>query len=323
MRFEADESDAGARLDRAAAARLPAVSRARLQIWIRGGRVRVDGDAQRRAAFKLRGGETIEIDPAPLKPLRAEAEAIDLEIFHEDADIAVVNKPAGMIVHSGAGAVSGTLVNALLRRFGSLSRVSGDLRPGIVHRLDRLTSGVLLIARNDRAHRLLQKQFQSREIRKMYWAVVQGTVAENPNDDPGILRHGRPLMADGRWWVRFEMPIRRDKRNRVKMAVSLNGKEAVSDMRLLRGNTAYSLVEVRIHTGRTHQIRVHLSAAGHPVVGDRLYGARKGIEGLPALDRFYLHARRIVFEHPSIGETMAFEAPLPLEFENLLESLRL
>ncbi len=323
MRFEADESDAGVRLDRAAGARLPEVSRARLQSWIRGGRVRVDGDVQLRGAFKLRGGETIEIDPAPLEPLKAEAEAIDLEILYEDEDLAVIDKPAGMVVHAGAGAASGTLVNALLHRFESLSRVSGELRPGIVHRLDRWTSGVLLAAKHDRAHRLLQEQFELRKIRKTYWAVVQGAVAESPHDDPKILRHGRPLMAGGRWWVRFEAPIRRDKRNRVKMTVSANGKEAVSDLRLLRGNAAYSLVEVRIHTGRTHQIRVHLSAAGHPVVGDCLYGARKGIAGLPALDRFYLHARQIVFEHPSSSETVAFEAPLPQEFENLLESLGL
>ena len=323
VRFEADEADAGARLDRAAAARLPEVSRARLQSWIRGGRVRVAGEVRRRGAFKLRGGETVEIDPAPLKPLKAEAEAVDLAIVYEDEDLAVIDKPAGMVVHAGAGAASGTLVNALLHHFESLSSVSGELRPGIVHRLDRLTSGVLLVAKHDRAHRLLQKQFESRKIRKTYWALVQGAVAENPHDAPQILRHGRPLMAGGRWWVRFEMPIRRDKRNRVKMAVSANGKEAASDLRLLRGNAAYSLVEVRIHTGRTHQIRVHLSAAGRPVVGDCLYGARKGIAGLPALDRFYLHARQIVFQHPSSGETMTCEAPLPREFENLLESLGL
>lgn len=323
MRFEAEQSDAGARLDRAAGARLPEISRARLQSWIRGGRVRVAGNVQRRGAFRLRGGETVEIDPAPLKPLQAEAEAVDLAILYEDEDLAVIDKPAGMAVHAGAGAASGTLVNALLHHFESLSRASGELRPGIVHRLDRMTSGVLLTAKHDRAHRRLQEQFQSRKIVKTYWAAVQGAIAQNPNDDPAILRRGRPVMSAGRWWVRFDAPIRRDKRNRVKMAVSANGREAVSDVRLLRGNGAYSLVEVRIHTGRTHQIRVHLSAAGHPVVGDSLYGARKSIAGLPALERFYLHARRIEFEHPSSGAAAAFEAPLPPEFENLLQRLRL
>lgn len=323
VRFEADEADAGARLDRAAAARLPEVSRARLQSWIRSGRVRVAGEVRRRGAFRLRGGETVEIDPAPLKPLKAEPEAAALTILYEDEDLAVIDKPAGMAVHAGAGAASGTLVNALLHHFESLSGVSGELRPGIVHRLDRLTSGVLLAAKRDRAHRRLQAQFQARKIDKIYWAAVHGAIPENPNDDPAILRRGRPLMSAGRWWVRFDAPIRRDKRNRVKMAVSANGREAVSDVRLLRGNAAYSLVEVRIYTGRTHQIRVHLSAAGHPVVGDSLYGARKRIEGVPLFERFYLHARRIAFEHPSSGAAMAFEAPLPPEFEDLLRRLRL
>lgn len=323
MLFESDEADAGRRLDHAVGARLPEVSRTRIQSWIRDGRVQVDGGVQRRGSSKLRGGEAIAVDPAPLKPLKAEAEAVDLEILYEDEDLAVINKPAGMIVHSGAGVVSGTLVNALLHHFENLSQASGELRPGIVHRLDRLTSGVLLVARHDRAHRRLQKQFQSRKIHKTYWAVVEGAIAENPNDDPKILRHGRPLRVDGHWWVRFEMPIRRDRRNRVKMAVALNGKEAVSDLRLLRGAPRHALVEVRIHTGRTHQIRVHLSAAGHPVVGDRLYGARKNVTEASASDRFYLHARRIVFEHPSSGETVSFEAPLPPEFEALRESLRL
>ena len=171
----------------------------------------VDGAAQPRGSTKLHGGETVDVDPAPLKPLRAEAEDIELDILYEDEDIAVINKPAGMIVHSGAGAASGTLVNALLHHFESLSQVSGELRPGIVHRLDRLTSGVLMVAKHDRSHLHLQKQFLSREIQKTYWAVVQGNVAADPNTDLKILRHGRPLMSDGHWWVRFEMPIRRDR----------------------------------------------------------------------------------------------------------------
>lgn len=323
MRFEATDDDAGTRLDRAVCARFPELSRARIQEWIRGGRVLVDGAAQPRGSTKLHGGETVDVDPAPLKPLRAEAEDIELDILYEDEDIAVINKPAGMIVHSGAGAASGTLVNALLHHFESLSQVSGELRPGIVHRLDRLTSGVLMVAKHDRSHLHLQKQFLSRDIQKTYWAVVQGNVAKDPNTDPRILRHGRPLMSDGHWWVRFEMPIRRDRRNRVKMAMALNGREAVSDVRRLRGNGSYSLLEVRILTGRTHQIRVHLSAAGHPVVGDHLYGAHKAIEGLRALDRFFLHARTIAFKHPTSGESVSFEAPLPIEYERLLEDLQL
>ncbi len=321
--FEATEDDAGTRLDRAVRARLPEVSRARIQEWIRDGRVLVDGEAQPRGSTKLHGGETVDVDPAPLKPLRAEAEDIALDILYEDDDIAVINKPAGMTVHSGAGAASGTLVNALLHHFESLSQVSGELRPGIVHRLDRLTSGVLVVAKHDRAHRRLQVQFLAREIHKTYWAIVHGDVSADPNTDPKVLRHGRPIMSDGHWWVRFEMPIRRDRRNRVKMAIALNGREAVSDVRLLRGNGSYSLLEVSILTGRTHQIRVHLSAAGHPVVGDHLYGARKAIEGAPPLERFFLHARLIAFEHPTSGEAVSFEAPLPIEYERLLEALQL
>jgi 23S rRNA pseudouridine1911/1915/1917 synthase len=295
--FEITAEQAGRRLDHVLAAALPEFSRARLQEWIERGKVRVDG-AARKASYKLRGGERVEVEPEPPRPLRAEPEAIPLEILYEDADLVAVNKPAGLAVHAGAGRAGGTLVNALLHHFGKLSELGGELRPGIVHRLDAGTSGVLLAARHDAAHRALAAQFAGRTVEKIYWALVERVVKA----DHGVI----------------EKAIARDPVRRTRMTARLGaGRAAYSEYRVLRRYRGCTLLEVRIGTGRTHQIRVHLASLGHPVVGDTLYRAK----AQPELGRPWLHARRIGFDHPTTGKRMSLEAPLAAELEAWLGRL--
>lgn len=287
---------AGARLDQFVHERLPRYSRARLQAWIRDGLVLVNGRREK-ASMKLRGGETVEVTAGALPPLRAEAEDIPLNIVYEDAAVIAVNKPAGMIVHAGAGAHSGTLVNALLHRFGQLSGAGGELRPGIVHRLDRYTSGVLLVARDDASHHALARQFASREVEKNYIALVEG----------------RMEKAAGR----IASPITRDPVRRTRMTARLGvGRSALTDYKVIRAYGEFTLLEVRIGTGRTHQIRVHLSSIGHPVAGDKLYGARPS-----AFGRYFLHAARIGFTSPASQARVMVEAPLASELVGWLDSL--
>ncbi len=271
-------------------------SRSRLQEWIKGGRVLVN-DHPAKASHLLREGDAIDVEPAQLTPLAATPEDIPLDILYEDRDLVAINKPAGMVVHAGAGVRSGTLVNALLHRFGALSTRGGDLRPGIVHRLDRYTSGVLLVAKTDAAHRSLAAQFAGRRVRKIYLALVHGAVAAD---------HGR-----------VDKPISRDPVRRVRMTARLpEGRAAWSEYRVLRRFDRFTLLEVRIGTGRTHQIRVHLSSIGHPVAGDKLYGATVDASG-----RFFLHAASIRFEQPSTGESIEVESPLPAELEQWMQRL--
>ncbi len=325
MEFEAPDEAAGERLDRFLSERIAETSRSRIQQWIRDGRVLVD-DVTARASAKLHGGERIEVDPAPAKPLHATAEDIPLEILYEDEHLVAVNKPAGMTVHAGAGEASqtGTLVNAALHHFGrSLSNLGGELRPGIVHRLDRWTSGVIVIAKTDRAHAGLAAAFEERRVRKTYLALVHGEVGDPKSTAPA--RKGRAVEQDGRWWVRVEAPIGRDRRRRHRMAVVDSGRAAVTDYRPLAAakKPAYSLLEVRIHTGRTHQIRVHLSWVGRKIVGDATYGAPSLPPGLEPSERFYLHAWKLELDHPATGARMRFEAPPPAEFLEALELARL
>jgi 23S rRNA pseudouridine1911/1915/1917 synthase len=314
------EEAAGQRLDVYLTESMPELSRSRLQQWIRDGRVLVD-DVSARASMKLRGGESVEVEPAALKPLKAFAEDIPLEILFEDDDVAAVNKPAGMTVHAGAGdaAQSGTLVNALLHHFGkSLSETGGELRPGIVHRLDRWTSGVILIAKTDRGHKGLALAFESRKVKKIYLALVQGEVAA-AREIPRT-RKEHPVEVDSEWWTRIEAPIGRDPKRRHRMAVVESGRSAVTDYRPLRvrSKPAHSLLEVRIHTGRTHQIRVHLSWVGRAIVGDGTYGG-----GSEDSERFFLHASHIEIPHPVTGQLLVVDAPLPKDFRDRLESLAL
>jgi 23S rRNA pseudouridine1911/1915/1917 synthase len=287
-------ADAGKRLDHYLQEHLPSYSRSRLQTWIKEGRVHVDGSAAK-ASLLLRGGERVEVSPADLPPLNATPEDLPIEILYEDAAVIAVNKPAGLVVHAGAGAHSGTLVNRLVHHFTALSQVGGELRPGIVHRLDRGTSGVLLVARTDQAHRALAAQFAGRTVEKTYLALVQGRVRAESG--------------------RIEKPIARDPVRRTRMTARLgHGREALTEYRVRQRFEGFTYLEVRIGTGRTHQIRAHLSSIGHPVAGDRLYGAR-------AASRIFLHAWRIGFVSPASGERVTVEAPLAPELEQWLGEL--
>lgn len=287
-------ADAGNRLDRFLRQKLPQYSRALIQEWIKAECVWVNGRPER-SSYTVRKHDSIQVDPQERPPLKAVAEDLPIEIIYEDNDVIAVNKPAGMVVHAGAGRQSGTLVNALLHRFQMLSGVGGDLRPGIVHRLDRGTSGVLLVARHDSAHRRLSEQFRSRTVEKIYVALVHG-----------VTKHERG---------RIEKPIARDPVHRTKMTTRLAaGRPAITEYRVLRRFGKFTLLEVKIGTGRTHQIRVHLASIGHPVAGDNTYGA-------PARDRHFLHARRISFDGPSTGIRVSIEAPLPLELVQWLAEL--
>ena len=303
MVVHAETADSAKRLDHFLQEKLPQYSRSRLQEWVKGGRVLVNGNPERKPSFALRGGETVEVEPAEPPPLKATPEALPVEVLYEDEDVIAVNKPAGMVVHAGAGRHSGTLVNALLHRYGALSGVAGELRPGIVHRLDRETSGVLLVARTDAAHRSLAAQFAGRRVAKTYLAMVHGVVKA----DSG----------------RIDTPITRDPVRRTRMtAGAVAGRAAHTEYRVLKRFARFTYLEVSIGTGRTHQIRVHLSSIGHPVAGDRLYGAPARVEGAPPLEgRFFLHAWRIRFERPSTGEALTLTAPLAPELERWMAAL--
>jgi 23S rRNA pseudouridine1911/1915/1917 synthase len=295
--ISATVDDAGKRLDHLLQRHLPDYSRSRIQDWIKSGLVFVDGAAQK-PSFLIHGGERIEVRPAELPPLRAFAEDIPVEILHVDQDVIAVNKPSGLVVHAGAGQHSGTLVNALLHHFKTLSSVGGEERPGIVHRIDKDTSGILLIARTDIAHRKLAEQFALREIDKTYLALVQGTVAATEGT--------------------IKTPITRDPVRRTRMTTRLGtGRSAITTYRVLERFPRYTYMQVKIGTGRTHQIRVHMASIGHPVAGDMLYGAADAGRG-----RFFLHAWRIRFTSPSGGHVLELEAPPPPELTDWLHNIK-
>ena len=299
---------AGVRLDRFLALELAEISRTRIQELMDEGRVLVDGAAMK-PSHKVEEGATVVIDIPPTLPAGVEAENIPLDLIYEDDDIAVINKPAGIIVHPGAGADTGTLVAALLHRFGGvsgLSAVGGPLRSGIVHRLDKETSGAIVIARNDAAHRKLVKDFQSRLVEKTYVALLHGKL----KGEKGTV----------------DLPVARDLHRRARMtARRREGREARTDWKARLHLEGFTLIEADLHTGRTHQIRVHFSALGAPVVGDTLYGAprqeRVGATPLPPLGRNFLHAARIAFAHPRTGQRMQFRAPIAPELVAYLKSL--
>lgn len=321
-KIQATAEDAGMRLDQFLAARLGGVSRARVQELVAQEKVRIGGKAAK-SSHKLKGDETIEIlGPAERPPLRAIAEDIPLDVVYEDKAIAVINKPAGMKVHAGAGAEDdarnrGTLVNALLYRFQRLSKFGGELRPGIVHRLDKDTSGLIVVAKTDAAHQKLSEQFAARRVKKTYMALV----------------HGGMRSANGT----IDAPIARDAARPTRMtARGSGGRRAVSHWKMLEKIDSpwgkFSLLEVRIETGRTHQIRVHLASIGHPIVGDTLYGAprelasvRRGnvrVAARATLARNFLHAAAIQIEHPSTGKPLSLARPLPAELKQFLLELK-
>ena len=322
QRIDVEVEDAGVRLDHFLVGHLPDVSRARVQALIDDEKILVNGKISK-PSYKLRGGEQIEVvgEYQP-EPLRAIAEDIPLDVVYEDDDLAVINKPAGMMVHAGAGPTEdarnrGTLVNALLHRFGNLSEVGGELRPGIVHRLDKETSGLIVVAKNDVAHRKLAEQFSSRRVHKKYIALV----------------HGWPKKLK----ATINLPIARDVSRRTRMTTrGSGGRDALSHYAVVEKIESpygkFALVEVKIETGRTHQIRVHMASLGHPVVGDTLYGAPgelrvpKAVKGvaskMASLDRNFLHAAAIEFVQPKTGKDLAFERPVPSELEHFLTRLR-
>ncbi len=282
------EDAARMRLDVFLSARIAGFSRARLQGFVKSGHVRVNG-APARPSLTLRPGDTVEIEiPDESAPAAATAQDIPLDILHEDTELLVLNKPAGLVVHPGAGNADGTVVNAILHHCAGIRIVGGEDRPGIVHRLDKETSGCLLVAKTETAHRLISAQFADRLVKKTYLALVEGV----------------PRMPHGE----IRAAIRRHAVQRQKMAVGDRGREAITNYRVLAAFEGKALVECRPKTGRTHQIRVHLKHLGHPVVGDPLYG-RRGPH-----PRHFLHAWKISLTHPLTGKPASFTAPVPVEF---------
>ncbi len=289
----------GIRVDKYVAEAVPELSRAAAQRLIDEGRIRVNG-AIVKASYRLEPGDTISVEIPPPVEVSIAPEAIPLDIVYEDADILVVNKPAGMVVHPAFGHAGGTLVNAVLAHCPDLAGVGGELRPGIVHRLDKDTSGLIVVAKGDAALRNLQAQFKGREVQKAYLALVEGHVSP----PAGLI----------------DAPIGRDPRARKKMAVvPRGGREAQTEYRALEFYDAHTLVEAHPLTGRTHQIRIHMAFIGHPIVGDPVYGFRKQRTKAP---RLFLHAARLAFRLPSTGEWREFQAPLPDDLAAVLTRLR-
>jgi 23S rRNA pseudouridine1911/1915/1917 synthase len=286
---------AGWRLDRYLALALPQFSRSRLQTLIRSGDVQLQGKAAR-VRETVRAGDVVRLIEPPIQEIEDQAEQIPLEILFEDDDLLVLNKAPGLVVHPGAGNQTHTLVNALLHHCASLSGIGGKQRPGIVHRLDKETSGCLVVAKNDAAHSALARQFAEREVNKTYLALVAGI----PKRSRGII----------------EVPIGRHPVHRKKMHVDLRrGRAARTEYRVLQSSGGISLVECVLHSGRTHQIRVHLHHLGHPVIGDSLYGKKN------AAPRQMLHAWKLGFTHPRTKERLFFEAPIPPDFREILQAV--
>jgi 23S rRNA pseudouridine1911/1915/1917 synthase len=308
--ISADEEAAGSRLDSFLASQMPEISRTRLRRAIEDGDVLVN-DREVKPSYRLRAGDQVEIDLPEPPPVELIPEAIPLDIVYEDDDLIVVNKPAGMVVHPGAGVSSGTLANALAHHFNQLSSAAGRIRPGIVHRIDKDTSGLLVVAKNDFAHERLSEQFQLRRVLKIYYALVYGQVSPESGE--------------------INERIGRSPHHRTRMAVLKGGagREALTRYEVEKRYDEFTLLRVRIKTGRTHQIRVHLAHIGHPVAGDSTYGpgretsiknaqARRAIR---SLGRAFLHAARLGFEHPRSGKQLEFDSRLPAELESVLTEI--
>ncbi|CAN5490701.1 RluA family pseudouridine synthase [soil metagenome] len=294
--LEVQRERAGLRLDRFLALELPDFSRSRLQTLINGGFVRLNA-AQPRPRDLVHVGDHVDLEVPPVEKIEAAAEEIPLHVLFEDDDLLVIDKPAGMVVHPGAGNQEHTLVNALLNHCSNLSGIGGKERPGIVHRLDKETSGCLVAAKNDAAHRELSRQFAARTLKKIYLALVAGRLRTKSGViDAPIQRH----------------PVHRQ---RMSVARSSRGRSAKTEYRVIRSGSELSLVECTLHSGRTHQIRVHLHHLGHPVLGDKLYAPRAA----KGFARQMLHAWKLGFTHPRTAEWKEFEAPLPADFNAALE----
>lgn len=296
MELKIDAAAAGLRLDKAVAD-LTELSRGLANEQIKNGQILVNGEAKK-AKYAVKEGDVISYEVPEPEVVEYVAEDLPLEIVYQDEDVAVVNKPQGMVVHPSAGHTSGTLVNALMYHIKDLSGINGVLRPGIVHRIDKDTSGLLMIAKNDQAHLALADELKNKKSLRKYWAIVHGNL---PNDR-GVI----------------EAPIGRSEKDRKKQAVTAKGKPALTRFQVLERFGDYTLVELQLETGRTHQIRVHMAYIGHPVAGDEVYGPRKTLKGHGQ----FLHARTLGFTHPRTGEVLEFTAEAPAIFLETLEKLR-
>ena len=296
MELKIDAAAAGLRLDKAVAD-LTELSRGLANEQIKNGQILVNGEAKK-AKYAVKEGDVISYEVPEPEVVEYVAEDLPLEIVYQDEDVAVVNKPQGMVVHPSAGHTSGTLVNALMYHIKDLSGINGVLRPGIVHRIDKDTSGLLMIAKNDQAHLALADELKDKKSLRKYWAIVHGNL---PNDR-GVI----------------EAPIGRSEKDRKKQAVIAKGKPALTRFQVLERFGDYTLVELQLETGRTHQIRVHMAYIGHPVAGDEVYGPRKTLKGHGQ----FLHARTLGFTHPRTGEVLEFTAEAPAIFLETLEKLR-
>ncbi|KMN38414.1 RluA family pseudouridine synthase [Lysinibacillus sp. LK3] len=295
--YTIEEQQQGERIDKALSSLQSEWSRTQIGNWINEGVIKVNGDAVK-AKYKVKAGDIIAIDVPEVEELDVVAENLDLDIVYEDADVLVVNKPKGMVVHPAPGHMGGTLVNGLMYHCKDLSGINGVLRPGIVHRIDKDTSGLLMVAKNDTAHESLVNQLVNKTVTRKYIALVHGHIAH----DKGTI----------------DAPIGRDQKDRQKQAVVDNGKHAVTHFQVVERFGDYTLVECRLETGRTHQIRVHMNYIGFPLAGDPKYGPKKTID----FGGQVLHAATLGFDHPSSGEYLEFETPLPADYEQLLNDLR-
>lgn len=296
--FIVEEKDINKRIDVYLSEKNEKLSRNTIQRLIDEEKIKIN-NKKTKASYKVQSNDEISLEEVPAKEIELKAQDIPLEVIYEDKDIIVINKPKGLVVHPANGNPDGTLVNAIMAICkDSLSGIGGEIRPGIVHRLDKDTSGILIVAKNDEAHINLSEQIKNREVKKVYIALVRGVVKENE--------------------ATIDMPIGRSKNDRKKMAVDKNGKNAVTHFKVLKRYDGYTLLEVRIETGRTHQIRVHLSEIGYPVVGDIVYSNGKNRFGVVGQ---CLHAKSLDFKHPITGKEMHLEAELPEYFKKIIEEL--
>jgi 23S rRNA pseudouridine1911/1915/1917 synthase len=307
MKLQLGPEDRGQRLDVFIAAHLEDVTRSHVQALNRSGAIRVNA-SQEKDGYRIRGTETIEVDlglPRTSMLDSLEPSPMPLVVHYEDDQLAVIEKPAGLVVHPGAATGNNTIVHGLLHHFKNLSKAGGPARPGIVHRLDKWTSGLLIVAKDDWTHAQLSRAFQERSVHKTYIALVHGRMPQQSAE--------------------IALSIGRHSKNRTRMATHPDGRKALSSYRVLEELGGFSLLEVRIMTGRTHQIRVHLSAIGHPVVGDNVYSESRFKEfskKYGPLERYFLHAAELRFTHPKTGAHLKFESPLPNELTSLLERIR-
>ena len=294
-----NEQNAGMRIDAYIANEMEELSRMAVKRLMEDNQIQLNGKTVTKISYKVQKDDEIEVNIPETKQVDLKAQDIPVEVVYEDSDIIVVNKPKGLVVHPANGNWDGTLVNAIMSICkDSLSGIGGEIRPGIVHRLDKDTSGLLIIAKNDKAHIQMSEEIKNREVKKIYYALVRGIVPENE--------------------ATINMPIGRSNKDRKKMAVVKDGKEAITHFKVLKRFSKYTLLEVKIDTGRTHQIRVHLSEIGYPVVGDEIYSNGKNEFGVHGQ---LLHAKSLDFKHPITGKEMHLEAQLPTEFANILKQL--